>query len=87
MFNVCCIKKYNDLPAAVVESSTISAFKTGLAKYLGDRWFEGLGLVFPVLSPVFWCNSSCRLLILFFSKFVLFVCLLLSCTSVFGYVS
>jgi hypothetical protein len=39
-FNVRCIRIWNELPAAVVESPTISAFKRGLADYLGDRLFE-----------------------------------------------
>jgi hypothetical protein len=39
-FNVRCIKIWNELPADVVESSGVSAFKARLAEYLGDRLFE-----------------------------------------------
>ena len=35
-FNVCCIRVWNGLPSRVVESRSLSSFKSSLAEFLGD---------------------------------------------------
>ena len=65
-FNVCCKGVWNGLPSGVVESRSLSSFKSALAEFLGDSLST---LICAVLCQVYFVVLRMVTMHILFSHF------------------